>query len=221
MWRGERGEKKAWSRGGAFTIVEVLIVLALLVTLAALTLPTVLTRGLGDARADTQRSLSAALLDARREAQRTGRTLELVWVQPRDSNGEAAVIEIGPLTESAAGDESLQEGDLAMPEIGLGEDLFDGLDTASAGDEGSGDGSAGDDLSGVRATIAYVLPDGSLEVGGVGLVFELDDGLYRLEIDRLALRARLVETVAGDLEPAVSEETDSLMNPGLDVGVGP
>ena len=184
----------------AFTMIEIMIALAVLVTLAAVTLPSLITRGLDDTRADTEARLNDALLDARREAQRTGQTTEIVWTQAPGRTGETvALIVVQTLRPDQANpdvtdDEPEDEFAALLP--GSDSESLDADPQQQASDRSRG---GDDNPEGFRATLGYTLPDGSFVPADASFRFELDGRLYSLEFEALAARARF-ERLADDTE---------------------
>jgi|GEM_PF-3433334 len=187
-------------RRGAFTVLEVLIALAILLAIAGVTLPALLTRGLDDPRADLIVRLNASLLDAQREALRSGETTRLVWRQPstpdptdRAPLENTATLVIERLPNTTADETSFAER--------LGETLDDRwIDTPPEQDSGEDAADAGPDLDdSLSATVAYVLPDGTLVAGEEGLVLELNGAMYLLGLEPVAFGATLTELSEEDL----------------------
>lgn len=182
----------------AFTMIEIMIALAVLVTLAAVALPSLITRGLDNTRTDTETRLNAALLDARREAQRTGQTIEIVWTQTPGRTGQTeALIVVQPLRPAnaeadVAEDEPTDE--IAVPppsDDTASSDRDRRLEASEAQQRGT------DDSQGMQATLGYVFPDGSFAPSDASYSFELDGKLYSLEFEAFAAQARF-ERLAED-----------------------
>ena len=189
----------------AFTMIEIMIALAVLGTLAAVALPTLITRGLDNTRTDTEARLHAALLDARREAQRTGQTTEIVWTQAPGRRGQTVVlIVVQPLrpdrVESAAVTDWPAD-EMAVPppsDDTASSESNQGLETSETPQRET------DDSQDMQATIGYVLPDGTFVPSDASYRFELDGRLYSLDFEALAAQARF--------EP-LAEDTDSEAGP--------
>ncbi|MFG0306832.1 MAG: hypothetical protein ACF8Q5_11525 [Phycisphaerales bacterium JB040] len=213
------------SRRDAFTVVEMLIAIAILLAIAGVTLPVLLTRGLDDARADLLVRLNASLLDAQREAMRTGETTRLVWVQPesdtpktprRNVTEESAtlVIERMPSTsrDEATLDDRLGEslGDRWLDSPGADDRVPSGADSddSAGGETGPGSAPAGT----LRAVVAYALPDGTLVPGETGLVLSLRGSLYRLEVIPIESGASLTEVSEEDLAEMTGEPVQNGSN---------
>jgi len=175
----------------AFTLFEVLIVLALLIGVSAVVLPAVLDRGLGDLLDDTRLRLDAAMLDAQREARRTGQTVQISL--RTDNARESSEILIEPMPADPSGT---------------------GADTGAFGTEaepwrGAGDGPAtSGEPEGVSATtLAYALPDGTLVPAAGSLVLRMDGGSFELTIDAGASTVRLTPTTPAESDAEMGNGT--------------
>lgn len=174
----------------AFTLFEVLIVLALLIGVSAVVLPAVLDRGLADLRDDTRLRLNAALLDAQREARRTGQTIEVsLRTDANGKNSEILILAMPTTTRSG----SFDAGDFAADA-----ESWWGTDTDTATADPTNESDAATDWAGPDSastvTLGYALPDGTIVPAGEGLVLQMDRGSFEMTIDAGSATVRLTAT---------------------------
>ncbi|MFT5422444.1 MAG: type II secretory pathway pseudopilin PulG [Phycisphaerales bacterium] len=182
--------KKPGPVARAFTLFEVLIVLALLIGVSAVVLPAVLDRGLGDLRDDTRLRLDAALLDAQREARRTGQTVQVsLRTDNAAKNSEVLIWPMPATTPTAEGDAGIFDAGAfdADAEEWWGTDTEPGSDA-----ENGGQPAAWDEPEGATTTIlAYAMPDGTVIPAADGLVLQMPGGSFTLNIDAGSATVRL------------------------------
>lgn len=178
----------------AFTLFELLIVLTLLIGVAAVVLPAALDRGLGDLLDDTQLRIDASLLDAQREARRSGRTVQLVLrSEPSAVESEILITPWPTVTPETNGNadpfwDSQDAGPDSVPA------RQDGVSSSALEPETTS-----------NTVLAYVLPDGTVVSAAAVLVLNLDGVSHDLLINAGSVSSTLTVSAIQDAEPGIAE----------------
>ncbi len=199
------------SRRGGFTLLELIVVIALLVALSGLALPGLLARVAGSTRGAVETRMAAAAMLCRAEAQRRSVSLELA---AREAGGQTVVVS----RHVALDEDGAPATEEVLLELPGGYSITEtNPSDTSATKAGAGNKEAPAVPSGEGLVLAVFLPDGSAAVPGDRFLV-VDETVLQFHIARWMGELTLIEPVAAQDSGFPEDDGGPPQDPATDEG---